>query len=88
MGQYYENNGCVLFPDTVGKTYISPFASIVEKALKASGYTKGNHFVPLSNGEQIINPPMYAAVWGELCKQATKKETIENAQPTTGGQVR
>ena len=85
MGEYYDNNGIVLFPDTVGKTYISPFYSEIIEILKNSGYRKGNAPVPLSNGERITNPPMWAAVWIELCKQAAIKQ---NEPPTTGSQIR
>ena len=53
--------------------------------LKKAGYKKGLGFVPLSNGEQIIEPPVFGIAWNELCKQASQKG---NSEPTTSDQVR
>lgn len=85
MGLYYDNNDIILFPDTVGKTYVSPFHNEVSEILKKAGYKKGLGFVPLSNGEQIIEPPVFGIAWNELCKQASQKG---NSEPTTSDQIR
>ncbi len=87
MGKYYENNGVIMFADTTGKTYVSPFSDVVTKALNAAGYTQGHAPVHFSNGEKPTHP-WYAARWIELCKQAKEAALMKRETASKEGQIR
>ena len=66
LGTYCTNNGKVVFVYRDGKTYVTKGYKILEK-LRAAGYKEKSLFVPLSNGEQIIDPVL-AEQW-EMIKK-------------------
>ena len=69
MGTYTQNNGRVAFVTTEGKTYVTPFCFEARETLKAAGYKEGSLFVPLSNGEEILDPDLNAK-WHAMCSKA------------------
>jgi len=66
LGSYCQNNGRIVFVDANGETYVSPHCQEVAAILEEAGYTPGSLFVPLSNGEEIVNEELKAQ-WQELC---------------------
>lgn len=54
IGHFCANNGKVVFVYRDGKTYVAKGYKIMEE-LRAAGYTERNMWVPLSNGEQILD---------------------------------
>jgi len=54
LGTYNYKNDCVVFVNTDGKTYITRGYKIIEK-LKEAGFRQKDTFVPLSEGEKIID---------------------------------
>ena len=71
MGTYCGNNGKISFVDSKGDTYVTPFYFEVGEILRNSGYNEGSLFVPLSNGEDIVDPAI-AARWKIMCEEARK----------------
>lgn len=69
MGVYCQNNGKVSFVDSTGKMYVTPFTSEVREMLAAAGYREGSLYVPLSNGEQIVDETL-AAKWNIMKQEA------------------
>lgn len=78
MGTYWQNNGKVSFIDATGKMLVTPFCSEVREMLDEAGYHEGSLYVPLSNGEQIVDPVLKDR-WTELCEKA------KGNQAGTGG---
>lgn len=77
MGTYCQNNGKVSFIAANGRMYVTPFTSEVRAMLAEAGYREGSLYVPLSNGEQIVDPAL-AAKWDVMKKEAdTLYETKE-----------
>jgi hypothetical protein len=74
MGCYCTNNGRIIFVDKTGATHISPYAYEVAAILEACGYTRKDMFVPMSNGEEFVDPAL-AAKW-----EAMSKDSLEAAQ--------
>ncbi len=66
LGTYYQNNGRVVFVDNHGDTYVSPHCQEVSEMLSNAGYSVSSLYVPLSNGERIIDPNI-AEQWNSLC---------------------
>lgn len=66
VGKYDSNNGVVVFVYRDGTTYVARGYKII-KLLCDEGYTGGNFFVPLSNGEKIVNKAI-AERWENLKK--------------------
>ena len=73
MGTYCQNNGRISFVDTNGDMLVTPFCQEVEQMLNDAGYQRGSLFVPLSNGEDIINPQL-AEKWASICEKAKRQE--------------
>ena len=69
LGVYCQNNGRVVFVDESGKTYVTPFCPEVREMLFAAGYEEGSLYVPLSNGEEILDPDLNAK-WHAMCNKA------------------
>ena len=67
LGSYNTNNGKVVFVYCDGHTYVAKGYSILEE-LKNAGYRKSNLYVPLSNGEKIVNPSL-AFEWKDIPKK-------------------
>ena len=55
IGKYCKNNGRVVFVYRDGSTYVTKGYKVV-RALQRAGYTEASLFVPLSNGETIVDP--------------------------------
>jgi ATP-binding cassette subfamily B protein len=55
--------------DESGKTYVTPFCPEVREMLFAAGYEEGSLYVPLSNGEEILDPDLNAK-WHAMCNKA------------------
>lgn len=55
LGKFAKNNGVVVFVGDDGKTYLSRSYKIIQ-VLLSKGYKEARLFVPLSNGEEIIDP--------------------------------
>ena len=68
LGTYCQNNGRVVFVDDKGDTYVTPHCVEVIEILEAAGYRPGSLFVPLSNGERIVNDELRAK-WEKLCSR-------------------
>ena len=68
LGTYCENNGRLAFVDDYGRTFVTPYTTEVKEVLVASGYRKSNLFVPLSNGEKIVDPDINDR-WLDLCSR-------------------
>ncbi len=66
VGKYDSNNGVVVFVYRDGTTYVARGYKII-KLLCDEGYTAGSFFVPLSNGEKIVNKAV-AERWEALKK--------------------
>jgi hypothetical protein len=60
LGTYCQNNGRVVFVDDKGNTYVTPFCEEIRDALSASRYREGSIYVPLSNGEELLDPTVNA----------------------------
>ena len=69
LGLYCQNNGRVVFVDDCGKTYVTPFCPEVSQILMTAGYKEGSLYVPLSNGEEILDPELNAR-WHAMCNKA------------------
>lgn len=69
LGTYTQNNGLIAFVDDKGKTYVSPFSEKTKSSLETAGYKMGYIWVPLSNGEEIVDPAI-AAKWEQMCINA------------------
>ena len=69
LGLYCQNNGRVVFVDDCGKTYVTPFCPEVRALLEQGGYQEGSLYVPLSNGEEILDPELNAK-WHAMCNKA------------------
>ncbi len=69
MGTYWQNNGIVVFVDENGKQYVTPFCFQIKQMLRDAGYLEKPLNVPLSNGEQIVDPTL-AATWNSLFERA------------------
>lgn len=67
LGRYCTNNGKVVFVYRDGHTYVVGGYWIINE-LKAAGYRASGLFVPLSNGEQIVDPYL-AAQWESSIKK-------------------
>ena len=61
MGTYCGNNGKLSF--------VTPFYFEISELLRNNGYKEGSLFVPLSNGEDIVNPEL-SARWKIMCDEA------------------
>ncbi len=68
LGTYCQNNGRVVFVDNKGATYVTPHCQEVRDALVEAGYTESSLFVPLSNGEEIVNEDIKVK-WQALCSR-------------------
>lgn len=66
LGSFCFNNGRVVFVYRNGKTYVTKGYGILDE-LRVAGYTKSDLFVPLSNGEEIIDPH-YKKLWESIRK--------------------
>ncbi len=69
LGVYCQNNGRVVFVDECGKTFVTPFCPEVRELLAQAGYKEGSLYVPLSNGEEILDPDI-AQKWHAMCNKA------------------
>ncbi len=69
LGVYCQNNGRVVFVDECGKTFVTPFCPEVRALLEEAGYKQGTLYVPLSNGEEILDPDT-AQRWHAMCNKA------------------
>jgi hypothetical protein len=69
LGSYCQNNGRVVFVDDSGKTYVTPFCPEVRSILASAGYKEGSLYVPLSNGEEILDSELNAK-WHAMCNKA------------------
>lgn len=69
LGLYCQNNGRVVFVDDCGKTFVTPFCPEVRALLEQGGYQAGSLYVPLSNGEEILDPELNAK-WHAMCNKA------------------
>lgn len=75
IGTYYHNNGKLIFVDKKGKTYLSPYYHDLSLRLKNAGYKERKMFVPLSNGEDILDENINAK-WQKLCMEANEVNKI------------
>lgn len=53
LGIYNWNNGAMCFVYIDGQTYIAHRKKTIREALENAGFTQGNIFVPMSNGERL-----------------------------------
>ena len=72
LGTYCENNGRIVFVDDKGDTYVSPYCLEISAVLINAGYSPYSLFVPLSNGERIIDEKL-ANEWYKLCARLDEK---------------
>jgi len=79
IGTYYQNNGRVVFVDNKGKTYVTPYCHEVRQLLSEAGYRERGLYVPLSNGEAILDPQL-SARWKELCLGARQAYEVRAAE--------
>lgn len=68
LGKYNAHNGRVSFVYRDGKTYIAKGYAIIYELEKA-GYQRANMLVPISNGEEIINPEL-RALWEKIVRKS------------------
>lgn len=54
IGTYCINNGTCVFVNTQGDTYVTRDLQVIDKLIE-SGYKRNDLYVPLSNGETIVN---------------------------------
>ena len=59
LGTFYANNGIIVFITNDGRTMVTPCYSMLPM-LKAAGFRERAMFVPLSNGEVIQEPRLWA----------------------------
>ena len=67
LGHFDTNNGTVVFVYRDGHTYITKGYGIIDE-LKQAGYQESDLFVPMSNGETIVDRTL-AAKWANLPKK-------------------
>jgi len=79
IGTYFENNGIVTFVDNNGKTFVSPYHHEVKEILKESQYQENDMYVPLSNGEEIIDSNIDEQ-WKKICMDAREKSLARIAE--------
>lgn len=72
MGTYCQNNGKVVFVNDEGKTFVTPYCSEIREVLEAAGYKQGSLFVPLSNGEEIVDAKLNEQ-WNFMVTDARNK---------------
>ena len=83
LGTYCQNNGRVVFVDDKGNTYVTPFCEEIRDALSASRYREGSIYVPLSNGEELLDPTLNArwknmtALAREAFEERREQERLE-----------
>ncbi len=66
IGTYNDNNSIIVFVDNNGKTFISPYHHEVLEILKNNKYQHSKIYVPLSNGEEIVDNTTNDQ-WKKLC---------------------
>ena len=71
IGTYWNNNGKLVFVDDKGKTYVTPYYHNISIKLKEAGYFPNRMFVPLSNGEEILDENLKNR-WHKLCYEANE----------------
>lgn len=79
LGTFDQNNGRVAFVDDKGNTYVTPYCHEIRAILRAAGYKEGSLYVPLSNGEEIMDPNTKER-WTKLClgaRELSDKRMVE-----------
>lgn len=69
LGKFAYEAGKIVFIDECGKTWVTPFCYEINSILVEAGYKKGRFYVPLSNGEKIVDPDI-SQRWESLCSEA------------------
>ena len=70
VGTYQTNNGIVAFVNERGQMCVAPMTTERMRALNEAGYTtRGNIWVPMSNGEQLTDPTLQAQ-WEKMRTEA------------------
>lgn len=83
MGTYCQNNGKVSFVDANGKMFVTPFWYEVGVMLRQAGYREGSLYVPLSNGEKIVDPDMNTR-WEAICSEERNQTYVGQKQNSSG----
>lgn len=73
IGTYYNYLGRLVFVDCNGDTYVTPHCDEVARILNEAGYNVSQLYVPLANGEKIIDPEI-ANKWNSLCSRLPEPE--------------
>ena len=79
IGTYDQNNSRLTFVDDKGHTYVTPYCHEVRELLKANGYVEGDLYVPLSNGEEIVDPNT-KDIWEKLCMGAKVSSNMRRTE--------
>ncbi len=75
VGTYTSNNGVVAIIDGEGRLRVSPRSREISEAIKEAGYTPGNIWVPLSNGELPVDPQVKEKWMGMV--ERTRQQNLE-----------